>query len=363
MEKTPLAAVLCIATSLLISTVFAAPPPSSPGKEIIDNSVIVPGTKILPYTREGEWKVFRLVAEPVNQLIFNSKIDKLTPYVKKANRFVGTQEMKLHQKKQVLSGWGYNGQIPGPTIVVHKGDHVKIFVTNKLPQATTIHWHGLIVPNNQDGTGGTNQPAIRPGTTSEYHFKIKQTGTFMYHSGNNDTVQIRRGMGGFFIALSDKPAPKNSKDFAIMLQTFTIPEGETKPVVFSMDPNWFTFNGLVAPNFPVLNVKEGDHVTVRFGNLSETSHPIHLHGYTFQISGTEGGPIPKSARWPAATVNVAPGETRDISFVADNPGLWRFHCHKVLHIVNNNAYWSKLKKLKELPVGGMFTYLEVAPKK
>ncbi len=325
-----------------------------------ETAVIVPGGYVLPYTIEGKWKVFHLVAEPVKQIIYNAKVNTLAPYEKKANRYVGA-EANLPEKTEVLKGWGYNGHIPGPAIVVHKGDHVRVIVDNKLPEPTTIHWHGLIVPNNQDGTGGTTEPVIQPGKQTVYQFDIKQVGTFMYHSGFNDTKQIQKGMGGFFISLPKGKSPLQ-KDFAIMLQMFTLPQSGGKPTVFSMDPDWFTFNGLVAPNIPVLDVNEGDHVLVRFGNLANSSHPIHLHGYTFKIVGTEGGEIPESAQIPAATVNVAPGQTRDIAFTADNPGLWRFHCHKVLHIVNDNAYWKKQAELKILPIGGMFTYLYVAPK-
>ncbi len=326
-----------------------------------DNSVIVPGGYILPYKMEGKWKTFTLIAEPVKQTIYQADINTLTPAEKKHNRFYG-KEMKLPQKSEVLEGWGYNGHIPGPAIIVHRGDHVRIIVENKLPEPTTVHWHGLIVPNDQDGTGGTTEPVIEPGKTSTYQFEVKQVGTFMYHSGFNDTKQVQKGMGGFFIALP-KGKPRYTKDFAIMLQMFTLPPGGGEPTVFSMDPDWFTYNGLVAPNSPILKVKLGALVKVRFGNLANTAHPIHLHGYTFNIVGTEGGDIKKSAQWPAATVNIAPGQTRDIAFRANNPGLWRFHCHKILHIVNDNAYWRKQIELGILPVGGMFTYLEVTGKK
>jgi manganese oxidase len=171
-------------------------------------------------------------------------------------------------------------------------------------------------------------------------------------------------LGGFFIALPEKQDGnrKGVKDFAIMLQEFTLQKGTEEPVIFSMDPNWFTFNGISSPNIPALVVNQGDAVRIRYGNLGELSHPIHLHGYSFNVTGTEGGPIQKSAQWPAATVEISPGQARDIQFIANNPGVWRLHCHKLLHIVNDNSYWTQLQivqNLGVLPVGGMFSFLVV----
>lgn len=341
-----------IAQFLLLSTCFAR----------IDNHVISPGLNTLPFEMQNGIKVFHLTPMVVTQTIYDASIDKTTHFVKKENRLKDYKEMPFNVPLKQIEGYGFNGSIPGPTIVVNEGDKVKIIVENKLPEPTSVHWHGLIVPNDQDGTGATTQPVIPPGKTFTYEFTVKQNGSFMYHSGFNDTKQVRKGMGGMFIAL-----PKNQKvadkDFVILLQMFTLPEGtKSKPVIFSMDPNWFTFNGLVMPNFPVLQAKMGEKVRIRFGNLAETSHPIHLHGYSVKVVGTEGGPIQPSAQWPAATITINPGETRDIEFIADNPGLWRLHCHKILHITNDTTYWRKKQlDLSLLPVGGMYTYLYVSP--
>lgn len=324
---------------------------------------VSPGLKSLAYTMEGDVKVFHLTAEEVTKVIFDDKKDRITKYVKPKNRLKGHKETPLNVHKKTIKGLGYNGSIPGPTIEVNEGDKVKIIFHNKLKQPSSVHWHGLVVPNAQDGTGGTTQPVVPPGGTWTYQFTVKQSGTFMYHPGFNDTVQVRKGLGGMFISHPKNEHKKVDKDFTFLFQIWSLPLGKSEPVVFSMDPNWFTFNGLVMPNIPALVVNQGDRVRVRFGNLSEMSHPIHLHGYTFNVVGTEGGPIPINAQWPGATVNIAPGQTRDIEFVADNPGVWRFHCHKILHIANNNMYWKeKQPNLGLVPLGGMFTYLYVKPK-
>jgi len=322
------------------------------------------GIKTLSYTIKDGVKVFELTAEPVTRVIYDGKVDRIIQYVAPKNRLKHFKESELEPRKKTITSWGYNGSIPGPTIEVNEGDKIRVNFHNKLDKPTSVHWHGLIVPNAQDGTGATTQPVVPPGGDWTYEFTVVQNGTFMYHPGFDDTVQIQKGLGGMFVSHPKEEKKPIDKDFTFLMQIWSLPNGETAPVVFSMDPNWFTFNGLVMPNIPALVVNEGDSVRIRFGNLSEMSHPIHLHGYSFNVVGTEGGPIPESAQWPGATVNIAPGETRDIEFVADNPRVWRLHCHKVLHIANNNSYWKKKQPdLGLVPLGGMFMYLYVIPKK
>lgn len=326
---------------------------------ITPNQVTTPLVANLPYELQHGVKVFHLTAEAVTKIIFDEKNNQLNKFVKKHNRYTG-KEMQLPFTSQILRGWGYNGEIPGPTIIVNQNDKVKIIVANKLPEPTTIHWHGLIVPNNQDGTGGTASPVINSGKTGVYEFVVKNPpGTYAYHSGFNDTKQVGLGLNGFFIVLPKDGKNNVDSDFAIMLRGWSVAR-DGKINFLSMANNWFTFNGVVAPNFPVLQVPYNAHVRIRFANIGGIdAHPIHLHGYTFMITGTEGGPIPKSAQWPAATVLVASGTTRDIEFVANNPGLWRLHCHILHHIVNDHPVFEKMKNISILPEGGMYAYLEV----
>ena len=81
-------------------------------------------------------------------------------------------------------------------------------------------------------------------------------------------------------------------------------------------------------------VRQGQRVRIRYANLSMDSHPIHLHGHRFAVTGTDAGDVPESARWPENTVNVPVGTTRAVEFVADNPGDWPMHCHKNHHAMN-----------------------------
>ena len=122
------------------------------------------------------------------------------------------------------------------------------------------------------------------------------------------------------------------RDFCFLLNAYDIEPGSATPRVNTMlDFNLWTWNSRAFPGIDTLNVRQGDRVRVRIGNLTMTNHPIHLHGHEFEVTGTDGGPVPKSARWPEVTTDVAVGQMRQIEFVADEPGDWAFHCHKSHH--------------------------------
>src|SRR5581483_3036087 len=232
--------------------------------------------------------------------------------------------------------WGYNGRTPGPTIEAVEGDRVRILVTNKLPEHTTIHWHGVLLPNGMDGVGGLNQPHIKPGETYAYEFTLRQHGTLMYHPHADETLQMAAGMMGMLIVHPKAaPSPAINRDFAIMLHEWAVHPGTYRPDPAVMtDFNLFTFNSRAFPGTASLVVRMNDRVRIRIGNLSMDDHPIHIHGHYFKTTGTDGGAIAPSAQWPETTVLVPVGATRDIEFVADNPGDWAFHCHKSHHAMN-----------------------------
>ena len=275
--------------------------------------VVTPNGETLPWTMKDGVKEFRLVAEPVKR--------EFAPGM-------------------IVDTWGYNGLSPGPTIEVVEGDRVRLLVTNKLPERTSVHWHGALLPNGMDGVAGLNQPHIEPGETYQYEFTLRQSGTLMYHPHSDEMVQMALGMMGFFIVHPRVPEqPRVDRDFAIMLHEWSIAPGTSRPNPAVMtDFNLFTFNARVWPGTAPLVVKRGDRVRVRLGNLSMDSHPIHLHGYRFETTGTEGGRTPASARAPETTVNVPVGATRDVEWVADAPGDWAFHCHKSHHTMNSMSH-------------------------
>lgn len=263
----------------------------------------------LPYKLVDGVKEFHLVAEPVTHTFAPGMVVKC---------------------------WGYNGRTPGPTIEVTEGDRVRILVENKLPEHTTVHWHGVFLPNGMDGVGGLTQPHIKPGETWVYEFPLINAGTFMYHPHADEMVQMAVGMMGMFIVHPKKPrGPKVDRDFAIMLHEWSVHPGTYRPnPSIMLDFNTFSFNSLVFPAIPPLVVKKDQRVRIRFGNLSMDQHPIHIHGHAFKITGTDGGAIPAGAQWPNTTVPVPVGSTRDIEFVANVEGDWPLHCHKTHHAMN-----------------------------
>jgi FtsP/CotA-like multicopper oxidase with cupredoxin domain len=273
------------------------------------NPVVTLNGWSLPWRMRNNVKEFHLVAEPV--------VREIAPGMK-ANL------------------WGYNGQSPGPTIEVVEGDKVRIFVTNKLPEHTSMHWHGQRLPNGMDGVTGLTQHAIEPGKTYVYEFVARRAGTFMYHPHADEMTQMAMGMMGLWIT---HPKDHNfmavDRDFCLLLNAYDIEPGSATPQVNTMlDFNLWTFNSRAFPGIDPMAVRLGDKVRIRVGNLTMTNHPIHMHGHEFVVTGTDGGWVPPAARWPEVTTDIAVGQMRAIEFLANEPGDWSFHCHKSHHTMN-----------------------------
>jgi FtsP/CotA-like multicopper oxidase with cupredoxin domain len=287
-----------------------APVPASAGQasHLPYTPVVTPNGSTLPFKMKGGVKEFDLVAEPVKR--------EFAPGM-------------------VVNCWGYNGQTPGPTIEAVEGDRVRILVTNSLPEHTSIHWHGILLPSGMDGVGGLNQPQIKPGETYAYEFTLRQNGTQLYHPHADETVQMAMGMMGFFVIHPRQPARHVDRDFCIFPHEWFVEPGTSTPNPNIMtDFNLFTFNSRAFPGTEQLVVRLGQRVRLRFANVSMDSHPIHIHGHRFWVVETDGGQIPESAWWPETTVDVPPGTTRAVEFMADNLGDWILHCHKTHHAMN-----------------------------
>ena len=331
-----------------------SPPPKLMGIQM--GKIETLGMPPLGYQLDGKIKVFHLIAQPIEKVITDGKKPSYEHLIPQMNKYHGS--MHYHGVYKKIRCWGYNGSTPGPTIEATEGDRIRIVVKNELPEPTSIHWHGLEVPNSQDGAAGQTEPPILTGQTRIYEFTLYQSGTFMYHSGFNMMKQDHWGLGGMVIVHPKKYEQPIDKHVAIMLQQWTILPGNIYPDLVSMDFNWFTFNGFSAPSIPAITVPQGERIRIHFANIVMDSHPIHIHGYSWEEVGTDGGPIPPSARRKSSTILVPAGTTRDVEFVAWNPGLWRLHCHKLHHIVNGHA---------DIPMGvmahgGMFTLVHVIPK-
>src|SRR5260221_124521 len=283
-------------------------PPAPPNGRPFNPIVTLNGWS-LPWRMKDGVKEFHLVAEPV--------VREIAPGMK-ANL------------------WGYNGQSPGPTIEAVEGDRIRIFVTNKLPEHTSVHWHCGPVPSGMDGVGGVTQPHIDPGKTFVYEFELKRSGSFMYHPHSDEMVQMAMGMMGMFVVHPRDPKlHRVDRDFVFVMSSYLIDPGTYLPKVAEMtDFNMWTWNARVFPGIDPLPVRLGDRVRVRIGNLTMTNHPIHLHGHNFGVSCTDGGWVPESAQWPETTTDVPVGAIRAFDFLANNPGDWAFHCHKSHHTMN-----------------------------
>jgi len=262
--------------------------------------------------------------------------------VKVFNLDVSVIEWRILPDKPVLA-YAFNHQVPGPRIELRQGDRVRIYVTNHLPESTSVHWHGLVVPNGMDGPAEVTQAPIQPGATFTYTFDVTQAGTFFYHSHDNPDRQQALGEYGALIVEPAEPsvdaAYKYNYDMPIQLQEWLVREGWTFPAML-MDgalPNFFTINGKSYPATPTLEMRVGEKVRFRFiGTNNNFVHPMHIHGGPFTIIETDGNPVPSSARLQKDTVNVGPGERYDVIWEARQPGKWLLHCHIPHHTTNDN---------------------------
>lgn len=232
--------------------------------------------------------------------------------------------------------WGYNGSTPGPTLEAFEGERLRILVTNNLPEPTSVHWHGLFVPNGMDGVGGLTQEHIQPGETWAYEFALRQHGTFMYHPHADELTQVALGMAGMFIVHPRTAhSPAVQRDYVFMLHNWALHPGTSRPDPSVMtDFDLWTFNSKVFPAIEPLLAQRGERVRIRIGNVSMFNHPIHLHGHRFWVTGSEGGRWPQSAWVPDVTAIVGVGQTRELELIADNPGDWALHCHMAHHTMN-----------------------------
>ena len=287
-------------------------PPGQPGQDY--TPVIAPNSKVLPWKIVDGVKVFHLIAEEVEH--------EFAPGL-------------------MATCWGYNGQVHGPVIEAVEGDRVRVYVTNKLPEGTATHWHGVLLPNGMDGVAGLTQKIIKPGETFKYEWTFRQHGTLMYHAHHDEMTQMALGLMGMIVVHPRVPVgPKVDRDFVMLLSEWKIVPGTSRPDPNEMtDFNILTINARCFPGTAPLVVKQNERVRMRIGNLSAMDHhPIHLHGHAFVMTATDGGPTPPSAQLPETTVLVPVGSTRDVEFIADNPGDWAMHCHMSHHVMNQMGH-------------------------
>jgi len=269
--------------------------------------MVTPDVSDLPHEMDGGVKVFKLAAEPVKK--------KIVPF-------------------KTIDAWGYNGSCPGPTIQVQQGERVRVIFENRLPESTSMHWHGLELPIEQDGVPYISQKPVAPGEKYVYEFTVHQEGTFFYHA--HSAMQEMMGLIGFFVAHPQKDyKPRVDHDYGLVLQEWAVLPSNTVPNTAAMEFNWLTFNGVSAPMTTPLLARLGSRVRLRILNLGMDHHPIHLHGHQFVMTGTEGGRAPESTWYPMNTVLVGVAQARVVEFEAKYPGAWMIHCHLPHHMMNS----------------------------
>ncbi len=250
-------------------------------------------------------------------------------------------------KGQKVLAWTLDGTVPGPTISATAGDHVRITIVNHLPEATAIHWHGLEVPTDNDGVPPIGMKPIQPGQSYTYDFTLQDqdAGTHWYHSHYDDLKQVGGGMYGAFIVA---PRP-GSPQYQPMMQALKADVDQT--IFIGTLGGYFVMNGKSFPDTQPLMLKHGQTVHLRLiGADTQFIHPMHLHGHSFNVVATDGHMLP--APYLKDTLDVAPGETYDVTFYAwAAPGsVYPFHCHILTHLMNPGQ--------TEGEMGGLVTLVE-----
>jgi FtsP/CotA-like multicopper oxidase with cupredoxin domain len=231
---------------------------------------------------------------------------------------------------QTVEAWTYNNQLPGPQIRVREGDRVRLIVKNELPESTAVHFHGLEVPNDQDGVPFITQPPIKSGETYTYEFDAPNPGSHMYHSHHNAAKQVGLGLLGAFIIEPKNPLPIEKADIDYVL-------------IMNDGMHGYTFNGKSFPATEPIAAKKGQKLRIRFMNEGMMIHPMHLHGMHMTVIAKDGWPQP--APWKCDTLNVAPGERWDVIVNCNNPGTWAFHCHILPHAESDHGMFGMVTAL------------------
>ncbi len=323
--------------------------PSLTGRQV--GIVETPGMAQLGYLQDGDVKVFRLTAQPVEQLVTDG--DHAHHNLLHAMKnILGINAMPTKKK---INAWGYNGSTPGPLLELTVGDRVRVIFKNELPEPTLIHWHGLEYPCELDRSSDRN--LVLPGETHIYEFTAYQEGTYLYHSGCSIAKQNRFGLVGMIIVHAKAYEETIDRHIAILLQEWALSPNTPAPNTAANQFNWFTMNGNAAPCIPIITLDQGERVRIHVGSMATNAYPLYLHGYTWTLVGTEGGPIQKTAQIKGATLHVPPGTTRTIEFDAWNPGTWPFYALTKYQGLSHSSEVS----LDITPHGGMFTLVEVVP--
>ena len=223
---------------------------------------------------------------------------------------------------EAVEAMAYNGIVPGPEIRVLEGEKVRVVVTNEMSESTSVHWHGVLLPNEMDGVPFITQPPIKPGGTFTYEFAARNPGTHIYHSHHNAAEQVTKGLfGAFIIEPSDvETQPEYDAEYTLTLNDTAI---------------GLTINGKSFPYTQPILAKVGDRIRIRYLNEGLLIHPMHLHGLVQEVWAKDGWWLPQP--YKCDTLNIAPGERYDVIVNCDAPGAWAFHCHILTHAESSHG--------------------------
>ncbi len=228
----------------------------------------------------------------------------------------------------VVKGWAYNGQIPGPVMHANVGDKIRIVLKNQLPESTSMHLHGIRVPNAMDGVDPYTQEPILSGETFSYEFTATEPAVGMYHSHHNAQVQVPNGLAGALIigdwkemAMSAAGTKVNDADGKA--------EQEVMMVLNDAGTIGLTLNGKSFPATSPYSLKVGETMVVHYFNEGLMTHPMHMHQPSGLVVARDG--VVLDSPYFADTINVAPGERWTVVYTAQDPGVWAWHCHILTH--------------------------------
>jgi FtsP/CotA-like multicopper oxidase with cupredoxin domain len=255
------------------------------------------GNQPLEPTIEGGTKVFELTAEEISW--------ETSPGV-------------------FVDAMGFNGTVPGPEIRVSPGDKVRIIVRNEMSQPTTLHLHGVTLPNGMDGVPYITQDPILTGGFFTYEFEVVDPpGMYVYHSHFNSTEQVGKGLYGAFYVVPE------SGDWR---EVYGEPIDVESTLFLGDGPTGYVLNGKGFPATQPIVAALGDSVLIHLANDGAQIHPMHLHGYHFEVVAEDGFVLNEANRYMADTLMVAPGQRFDVIVRADYPGVWAYHCHILPHV-------------------------------
>jgi len=227
-----------------------------------------------------------------------------------------------------VDGWTYNGMIPGPEIHVLTGDKVRLVLKNDLPESTSLHLHGIRVPNAMDGVDPYTQKPIEQGGSFTYEFTALEPSIGMYHSHHNAQVQIPNGMAGALIiddwkTIAMKAANGKTGD------TDGKAEQEVVMVLNDAGNIGLSLNGKSFPATAPYTLKIGETMVVHYYNEGFMTHPMHMHQPSGLVVARDGHVL--DSPYFADTISVAPGERWTVVYTAKDAGVWAWHCHILTH--------------------------------